>query len=90
MRLATSSSARFGAASPTQLCERNRTSSQGRRREGRILRGQARHGGRDARGKCGRERLAQREPRRIVLGIDPPGDRGEGKTAAAQCAAQLC
>jgi hypothetical protein len=72
------------------LCERNRTSSQGRRREGRILRGQARHGGRDARGKCGRERLAQREPRRIVLGIDPPGDRGEGKTAAAQCAAQLC
>jgi hypothetical protein len=49
-----------------------------------------RHGGRDARGKCGRERLAQREPRRIVLGIDPLGDRGEGKTAAAQCAAQLC
>jgi hypothetical protein len=49
-----------------------------------------RHGSRDARGKCGRERLAQREPRRIVLGIDPPGDRGEGKTAAAQCAAQLC
>src|SRR5690242_13188124 len=27
LRLATSSSARFGAASPTQLCERNRTSS---------------------------------------------------------------
>jgi hypothetical protein len=41
LRLATSSSARFGAASPTQLCERNRTSSQGRRRERRILRGQA-------------------------------------------------
>src|SRR5690349_2501094 len=29
LRLATSSSARFGAASPTQLCERNRTSSPG-------------------------------------------------------------
>jgi hypothetical protein len=27
LRLATSSSARFGAASPSQLCERNRTSS---------------------------------------------------------------
>src|SRR4029453_3295071 len=27
LRLATSSSARFGAASPTQLCEKNRTSS---------------------------------------------------------------